>query len=107
MIDPSLRRTEDAMGTVLTVVSAVLEDERADGVVSEFEKLLATPWPDGLERTELLSGPDGLWQIQSLWRDRAALDAMRASGEPPAAPALLSALGGTPSLQVLERRAGR
>ena len=95
------------MGTVLTVVSAVLDQDRSAEAVAEFEKLLGTDWPDGLERTELLAGPGGLWQIQSLWRDREALDAMRASGEPPAAPALLSALGGTPSLQVLEVRAGR
>jgi hypothetical protein len=94
------------MGTVLTIVSAVVASERADEVVPAFERLLGTEWPDGLERTELLAGPDGRWQIQSLWRDREALAAMRASGEPPAAPALFAALGAEPNLQVYDVRGG-
>jgi len=41
--------------------------------------------PDGLLRTELLRGQNGRWRIQTAWRDGAALDAMRAASEAPAA----------------------
>jgi quinol monooxygenase YgiN len=87
---------------VLTVVSAGIDPDRGQEVVAAFTALLAKPLPDGLLRTELLHGADGAWRIQSLWRDRAALDAMRALPEPPAAPALFAALGGSPTLEVLD-----
>ena len=52
-------------------------------------------------RTELLEGRDGQWKIQSLWRDRAALDGMRASSEPLAAhPALFLQLGAEPESRI-------
>jgi hypothetical protein len=44
-------------------------------------------------------------QIQSLWRDRAALDAMRADPEPPVAPALFRRLGAEPVLRIYGIRA--
>ncbi|HEY3408807.1 MAG TPA: hypothetical protein VGK53_11610, partial [Propionicimonas sp.] len=59
------------------------------------------PRPDGLERTELLRDSDGLWRIQTLWRDQQALDAMRAAPEPPAAPQLFRQIGSDPKLRIL------
>ena len=38
--------------------------------------------------------------IQSLWRDQAALDAMRALREPPAAPRLFRQVGAEPVLRI-------
>jgi len=55
-------------------------------------------------RTELLAGRDGGWKILSLWRDQAALDAMRAGAEPPAAPALFRQLGAEPVLRIYDVR---
>lgn len=85
---------------ILTEVSARVADA-AGGVVDEFMRLLEAPLPDGLLRTELLHGDDGEWRIQSLWRDQYALDAMRSSPEPPAAPALFKRLGAEPTLRIL------
>ena len=94
-------------GQVLTEVSAVVAPEREAGLVSAYRKLVAGPLPDGLLRTELLSGPDGHWRIQTLWRDRAALDAMRAAPEEPAAPRLFREAGAEPALALFDVRADR
>ena len=85
---------------ILTEVSARVPDA-VGNVTAEFARLLEAPLPDGLLRTELLHGADDEWRIQSLWRDQAALDAMRAGPEPPAAPSLFRRLGAEPVLHVL------
>jgi hypothetical protein len=90
---------------IMTVVSAIVSDERAGEVPAAFAALARRPLPDGLLRTELLAGRDGEWKIQSLWRDQAALDAMRAGAEPPAAPALFRQLGAEPELRIFNVRA--
>ena len=87
---------------VLTVVAATVEEDAHDHVVRGFRELLTGSMPDGLIRTELLRGPEGRWCIQTLWRDQAALDAMRAGPEPPAAPALFRTVGSEPSLVIWE-----
>jgi quinol monooxygenase YgiN len=87
---------------VLTEVAAEVAPERAAEVVPAFTALLKAGLPEGLLRTELLEGPSGVWRIQSLWRDQAALDAMRAAPEPPAAPTLFRSLGAEPVLTVLK-----
>ncbi|HET6877941.1 MAG TPA: hypothetical protein VFH38_10465 [Jatrophihabitans sp.] len=85
---------------ILTEVSAHVPDASGN-VAAEFGRLLTAPLPDGLLRTELLRGSDDEWRIQSLWRDQAALDAMRSGPEPPAAPALFKRLGAEPVLRIL------
>ncbi len=87
---------------VLTEVSARVTPEREADLQAGFERLLAGPLPDGLLRTELLRGPGGQWRIQTLWRDHEALDAMRASTEPPAAPRLFREVDAEPTLTILE-----
>jgi quinol monooxygenase YgiN len=87
---------------VLTEVAARVTPDHVANLQAGFETLLAGPLPDGLLRTELLRGPDGQWRIHTLWRDHEALDAMRASGEPPAAPRLFRAVGAEPTLTILE-----
>jgi quinol monooxygenase YgiN len=89
-------------GQVLTEVSAVVAPEREAALVAAFRELVAQPMPDGLVRTELLSGQDGRWRIQTLWRDRAALDAMRAAPDPPAAPRLFREVGAYPALAIFD-----
>ncbi len=87
---------------VLTEVSASVDPEREADLLAGFENLARSPFPDGLLRSELLRGPDGQWRIQTLWRDRAALDAMRAGTEPPAAPTLFRSVGAEPTLTILD-----
>lgn len=91
-------------GHVLTEVRAVVDPSRSDALTAGFEALLREPPPDGLLRTELLHA-DGEWRIQTLWRDREALAAMRASSEEPAAPKLFASVGARPELTILEVRA--
>lgn len=86
---------------ILTIVSADVDEGRAHRLTSEFENLLAGGLPDGLLETRLLGDGQGHWAIHSLWRDRAALDEMRASPEPPAAPALFRRFAAEPSLVVM------
>jgi hypothetical protein len=78
----------------------VAEDRTAE-LLEGYATLQAGPFPDGLMRTELLQGPDGQWRIQTLWRDRAALLAMRSSEEP-AAPRLFRQVGADPTLTILD-----
>ncbi len=92
-------------GEIMTEVSAIVAEARADEVPAAFAELAGRPLPGGLLRTELLAGGDGEWKIQSLWRDRAALDAMRAGAGPPAAPALFRQLGAEPVLRIYVLRA--
>lgn len=92
-------------GEIMTEVSAVVSENHADQVAVAFAELTLRPLPDGLLRTELLAGRDGEWKIQSLWRDQAALDAMRAGAEPPAAPALFRRLGAEPVLRIFQLQA--
>ena len=87
---------------ILTVVSATVDPEREADLVAGFHNLLTAPVPDGLMRTQLLRNPTGGWQIQTLWRDREALDKMRTGSEPPAAPQLFGSVGAEPSLQIFE-----
>jgi hypothetical protein len=85
---------------VLTVVSATVSEDAHEPLVAGFQKLIQGGFPDGLLRTELLQRPYGRWCIQTLWRDRAALDAMRAGSEPPAAPTLFRSVGSEPTLEI-------
>ena len=87
---------------VLTEVSATVDPVRENDLLAGFRALLESAVPDGLLRTELLRGPGGQWRIQTLWRDPAALEAMRAAAEPPAALTLFRSVGAEPSLTVLQ-----
>src|SRR5690348_6263369 len=86
---------------ILTEVAATVSEERTEELQTGYAALVNGPLPDGLLRTELLRGPDGQWRIQTLWRDRNAIEAMRNSGEP-AAPKLFRQVGAEPILTVLE-----
>ncbi len=87
---------------VLTEVSAVVAVEREAELLAAYREVLTRPVPDGLVRTELLSGQDGRWRIQTLWRDRAALDAMRESAQGPVAPRLFREVGADPRFALLD-----
>lgn len=88
--------------TILTIVSADVDQGRVHDLTAEFENQMAGGLPDGLLETRLLGDGQGHWAIHSIWRDRAALDAMRASPEPPAAPAVFRRFGAEPTLVVMQ-----
>lgn len=87
---------------ILTEVSATVDATREMELVEAYREIVAGGLPDGLVRTELLRGQDGQWRIQTVWRDREALEAMRARPEPPAALRLFRMVGAEPSLRVYE-----
>ncbi|AUG80960.1 hypothetical protein CFP65_6298 [Kitasatospora sp. MMS16-BH015] len=89
-------------GQVLSEVSAVVPNDREAELVTSYRELIAGPLPDGLVRTELLRGADGAWRIQSLWRDKAALEAVRANPKLAAAPKLFRDVGAEPQLSVYQ-----
>ena len=86
---------------VLTEVRAMVDSARQEALLAGFEALMSQPRPNGLLRTELLN-VEGEWRIQSLWRDRATLSAMRASTAEPAAPKLFRSVGAQPELRILD-----
>lgn len=86
---------------ILTIVTADIDETVATELTAAYRELLAEGLPDGLLETRLLGSGQGGWAIHSLWRDRAALEAMRASPEPPAAPALFKRFGGEPELTIM------
>ncbi|MFJ8041953.1 antibiotic biosynthesis monooxygenase family protein [Kitasatospora sp. NPDC096147] len=92
---------------VLSEVSGVVGPDREAELVTSYRELVAEPLPAGLIRTELLRGPDGRWRVQSLWRDRAALEAVRADPKLAAAPRLFRTVGVEPELTVFQLMAAQ
>ena len=86
---------------LLTIVSADVDESRAEELTRAFETLLTEGLPDGLVATQLLGDGRGHWAIHSLWRDAAALEAMRSAPEPPAAPALFRRFSAEPTLRIM------
>ena len=75
---------------------------RETELVAGCRSLLVDSVPDGLLHTRLLKGANGGWQIQTLWRDRAALEKILAASDPPAAPRLFRSVGADPMLHIFE-----
>ncbi len=80
-------------GEVVTAVDAKVDENREQELLQGYRQLKDAPRPDGLLSSELLRGQGGMWRIQTTWRDREALMALRKSGSPPAALELLDRLG--------------
>jgi len=78
---------------VITTIDARIQPESEQGLLDGFRQINDGHKPEGLVRSELLRGQGGAWRIQTTWRNRDALMAVRNSGEPPAAMALLGRLG--------------
>ncbi len=78
---------------IVTVVDATVASEREADLLDGYRRMMDAPKPDGLLRSELLRGQGGRWRIQTTWRDRDALIAVRMSGRPPAALELLDGVG--------------
>jgi len=87
---------------VLTIVAGDVPAGRDGELRTAYEALVAGGLPDGLVETSLLRGEGAEWMVATHWRDRAALMAMRASGEPPAAIALFEGVGARPRVGVYD-----
>jgi hypothetical protein len=77
---------------VVTVVDARVDAAREDDLMDGYRLMGEGGSPDGLLRTELLRGQEGMWRIQTTWRDMDALMALRSSGVRPAALDLLDSV---------------
>jgi hypothetical protein len=69
---------------IVTAIDATIDQDREQDLLDGYRQIMASPKPDGLLHSELLRGQGGLWRIQTTWRDRDALMAVRNSGRPPA-----------------------
>ncbi len=85
---------------VVTTIDANIASDLEQALLDGFRQINEGSKPPGLLRSELLRGQNGAWRIQTVWRDREALMAVRNSGEPPAALALLDHLGSEHSHEV-------
>jgi len=86
---------------ILTIVTADVDQSQGPELITAYEMLLAGGLPDGLLETQLLGDGQGHWAIHSLSRGRAALDAIGAASEPPAAPALFRGFSAEPTWAIM------
>ena len=78
---------------VVTSVELRIPADREQELLDGYHEMIQGATPVGFVRSELLRSFDGAWRIQTTWQDRDTLMALRQSGEPPAAIALLEGLG--------------
>jgi quinol monooxygenase YgiN len=91
---------------VVTVVDTTVDPSQETDLVEGFRALVAGGLPEGLIRSDLLRGQGGAWRIQSTWRDREAIAALRAAGTGHAAAQLLEGLGLVPAQAVFTLEVG-
>jgi hypothetical protein len=93
-------------GPVLTVVSSIVEPAQEEHLAAAYQAVLDADLPAGMIASALLRGDGNQWQIATLWRDRAALDAMRAlmgiRPDLPAAPRVFREVGSESTLTVFD-----
>jgi heme-degrading monooxygenase HmoA len=88
---------------VITVLEAVVVADQAARLQETFQEAVKNLDP-GLVRTSLLHSlrePD-VWQIVTTWETRAALDAMRQSGETPRGVLIFREAGAEPALKIYD-----
>jgi hypothetical protein len=88
---------------ILTVLEAHVSLDHASSLEDGYRSLGAQPKPLGLVSSRLIRGVADatLWRVETLWRDRAALEAMRTQGTPGGV-LLFRNVGVEPSLAVFE-----
>ena len=65
-----------------------------------MEEKTAGNLPAGFIESSLLRAEGGTWLVVTVWESKEAVTAMRASGEPPAAPVRFEQAGSKPSLSM-------
>ncbi len=88
---------------VMTIVSGKVSPSKQGDFEAGYRSVKGDPMPPGLERSFLLKSTDGtgMYAIESVWSNREALEAMRASTKPRAI-ALFEEVGVTPNVEVRE-----
>ena len=88
---------------VITVLEALVPTDKAAVLQSTFQNAV-DHLDAGIVQTFLLHGlrEADLWQIVTVWESRAALDAMRQSGETPRGVLIFRAAGAEPGLSVFD-----
>jgi heme-degrading monooxygenase HmoA len=84
----------------VTIVEGAVEVAREGDLRSAWEQTIAAVLPPGLIESSLLRTEDGTWRIVTVWESKEAVMAMRASGQPPAAPRMFEQAGATPSISM-------
>lgn len=86
---------------VVTVFEARVEAARAQDLRQAYEDGIGELDP-GIVETFLLhdARDDSLWRILTVWAGRDALDAMRATGQPPRGVTFFRAAGAEPTLSI-------
>jgi heme-degrading monooxygenase HmoA len=90
------------MANVVSLVRGIVPAERTDDLERAYTQALRDGPPPAIEETFLLKADGGQVAILSVWRGRADLDAMLASGEEPFARRLIRTAGGTPEATIYE-----
>lgn len=88
---------------VITVLEAHVEADQA-AVLQETYQQAVKQLDPGLVQTQLLRSlkDAGTWQIVTTWESRAALEAMRQSGETPRGVLIFKAANAVPVLTIFE-----
>jgi heme-degrading monooxygenase HmoA len=84
----------------VTIVEGVVEADREVDLRTAWKDATAAALPAGFIESSLLRTEDGTWRIVTVWESKEAVVAMRASGEPPAAPLMFERAGSTPSVSM-------
>jgi heme-degrading monooxygenase HmoA len=85
----------------VTIVEGVVEAARESDLRLAWDGTTqAAKLPAGFIESSLLRAEDGTWRVVTTWESREAVMAMRASGEPPAAPVMFERAGAEPSVSM-------
>lgn len=84
------------MAEVVTLVTGQIPPGRTEELAKAYQALVQDGLPPTLDETFLLRADSGQMAILSVWRRRADLDAMLATGDEPPARRLIREAGGTP-----------
>jgi heme-degrading monooxygenase HmoA len=84
----------------VTIVEGAVEDARESDLLSAWKDKTAGALPAGFIESSLLRAEGGTWRVVTLWESKEAVMAMRASGEPPAAPVMFEQAGSKPSVSM-------
>ncbi len=88
---------------VMTVLEAQVETDKTSALQEAYQEGIRQ-LDAGIVKTFLVqaSREPSTWRILTLWENRAALDAMRASGETPRGVLMFRAAGAEPTLSVFD-----
>lgn len=90
------------MARVISIVRGDIPAERIAGLVAAYGGAIEHGRPPAIVETFLGTSGSGTVAIVTVWRERADLEAMVASGEEPLARRLIREAGGAPQVEFLD-----